>query len=68
MIHVSISEIVGMEGDVIRMQEIFEYDTEGEMDSDGRFKGVFKATGIVPKCVEKIRENGVKVNNDWFNG
>lgn len=64
----SISEIVGMEGDVIRMQEIFTYETEGEMDANGRFKGVFKATGIVPKCVEKIRENGVLVNNDWFNG
>ncbi len=64
---VSISEIVGMEGDVIRMQDIFVYDTEGEMDSSGKFKGEFVATGIVPKCIEKIRENGVKVNNDWFN-
>lgn len=64
---VSISEIVGMEGEVIRMQELFTYDTEGEIDANGRFKGDFKATGIVPKCVEKIRENGVVVNNDWFN-
>lgn len=62
----SVSEIVGMEGDVVRMQEIFTYDTEGEMDSDGKFKGVFKATGIIPRCIEKIRENGVSVNNDWF--
>ncbi len=63
---VSVSEIVGMEGDVIRMQDIFTYDTEGEMDASGKFKGVFKATGIIPKCVDKIRENGVAVNNDWF--
>lgn len=63
---VSISEIVGMEGDVIRMQEIFAYDTDGEMDSNGKFKGTFKPTGIVPKCVEKIKENGVGVNNEWF--
>ena len=62
----SVSEIVGMEGDVIRMQDIFTYETEGEMDANGKFKGSFKATGIVPKCVEKIRENGVSVNNDWF--
>lgn len=62
----SISEIVGMEGDVIRMQDIFVYDTAGETDSSGKFKGEFRATGIVPKCIEKIRENGVKVNNDWF--
>lgn len=63
---VSVSEIVGMEGDVIRMQDIFTYDTEGELDASGKFKGEFKATGIIPKCVEKIRENGVAVNNDWF--
>lgn len=62
----SISEIVGMEGDVIRMQEIFTYDTDGEMDSNGKFKGTFKATGIIPKSVEKIRENGVAVSNEWF--
>ena len=42
------------------------YETEGEMDANGKFKGSFKATGIIPKCVEKIRENGVGVNNDWF--
>jgi len=48
------------------MQDIFTYETEGEMDANGKFKGSFKATGIIPKCVEKIRENGVGVNNDWF--
>lgn len=63
----SVSEIVGMEGDVIRMQDIFTYETDGEMDSNGKFKGEFKATGIVPKCIEKIRENGVVVSNEWFN-
>lgn len=63
----SISEIVGMEGDIIRMQDIFVYETEGEIDASGKFKGGFKATGIVPKCVEKIRENGVSVSNEWFN-
>lgn len=64
---ISISEIVGMEGDVIKMQDIFVYETDGETDSNGKFKGKFKATGIVPRCVERIRENGVMVNNDWFN-
>lgn len=64
---VSISEIVGMEGDVIRMQEIYAYETNGEMDTDGKFKGEFRATGIVPKCIDKIKENGVVVSNDWFN-
>lgn len=63
----SISEIVGMEGDIIKMQDIFVYETDGETDASGKFKGQFKATGIIPRCVERIRENGVRVNNDWFN-
>ncbi len=63
---ISVSEIVGMEGDVIRMQDIFVYETEGSLDSTGKFKGEFKATGIVPKCIDKIRENGVSVDNEWF--
>lgn len=63
---VSVSEIVGMEGEVIRMQDIFVYETDGSVSTDGKFKGHFKATGIIPKCIEKIKENGVIVNNDWF--
>ncbi len=62
----SISEIVGMEGDVVSMQDIFVFQTEGQLDSKGKFKGEFKATGIRPRCIEKIRENGVPVNNEWF--
>ncbi|HZJ77284.1 MAG TPA: CpaF family protein [Clostridia bacterium] len=62
----SISEIVGMEGDVISMQDIFVYETEGKLDSTGKFKGKFRATGVRPNCLEKIRGNGVSVSNDWF--
>lgn len=61
-----ITEIVGMEGDVVSLQDIFVYETSGKVDSNGKFKGEFKATGILPKCVDKIRENGVVINNDWF--
>ena len=62
----AISEITGMEGDVIQIQDIFRYVTTGETDREGRFVGEFVATGIVPKACEKIRENGVTINNDWF--
>lgn len=62
----SITEIVGMEGDVVTMQDIFVFKTQGQMDSKGKFKGEFKATGASPRCIEKIRENGVAVNNEWF--
>ena len=63
---VSVSEIVGMEGDVIRMQDIFTYETDGELDASGKFRGEFKATGIIPKCIDKIKENGVSISNEWF--
>ena len=63
---VSVSEIVGMEGDVIRMQDIFTYETDGELDASGKFRGEFKATGIIPKWIDKIKENGVSISNEWF--
>lgn len=62
----SVTELVGMEGDVISMHDIFRYETDGSMDSKGRFKGRFVSTGIHPKCVQKIRERGILVNDDWF--
>lgn len=63
---VSITEITGMEGDVVQMQDIFRYQSNGDLDFDGKFKGEFVATGIIPKTAEKIRENGVMINNEWF--
>jgi pilus assembly protein CpaF len=62
----SITEVVGMEGDVISTQDLFVYETDGTLDNNGKFKGQFKATGIHPNCLQKIRENGVVVKNDWF--
>ena len=62
----SITEVVGMEGDVVSMQDIFVYETDGTVDASGKFVGKFKATGVRPNCLEKIRGNGVAVNNEWF--
>jgi pilus assembly protein CpaF len=61
----NISEVTGMEGDIISLQDIFVYEQEG-VDPTGRIKGRFRATGVHPKCVEKIKNNGVAVNDDWF--
>ncbi|MDP4120104.1 MAG: CpaF family protein [Bacillota bacterium] len=62
----SITEFCGMEGDVITTQDIFVYETSGAMDANGKFIGHFKPTGVHPKCLEKIKNNGVTVNLDWF--
>ncbi|NLI54204.1 MAG: CpaF family protein [Clostridiales bacterium] len=57
----SISEVVGMEGDVIVMQEIFRYEY-----GDGRSQGRFRSTGIMPRCCEKLAMNSVVVKDEWF--
>lgn len=61
----SICEITGMEGDIITTQEIFRYVVDG-MDNANKFIGHFESTGVVPHCSEKIKSNGVEVNNRWF--
>lgn len=62
----TICEVVGMEGDVITTQNIFTFETDGSMDSENKFKGKFVATGIKPKCADKIKINGVGISDDWF--
>ncbi|MBQ6268131.1 MAG: CpaF family protein [Clostridia bacterium] len=62
----SITEVVGMEGDIVSMQDIFVYESDGSVDAEGKFIGSFKATGVRPKSLEKIRGNGVSINYDWF--
>lgn len=63
---VSITEITGMEDDVVQLQDIFRYETDGNTDVNGKFIGKFVASGIIPKTAEKIKENGVMINNEWF--
>jgi pilus assembly protein CpaF len=57
---VSISEIVGMEQDVISIQEIFRFRRRG-VDKDGIIQGVTEATGIRPKLMELIAARGLAV-------
>lgn len=62
----NITEITGMEGDVIVMQDIFVLENTGQVDSQGKFKTRFKPTGIRPHCLKKITGNGVPINDEWF--
>ena len=52
-----ISEVVGREGNVITMQDIFVFQQEG-LDSEGRVTGYFTATGNIPHFVEMLRQRG----------
>src|SRR3954468_10238420 len=63
----SISEITGMEGDVITMQEIFLFEKLG-LNQDGKVIGRFRATGVRPKACERLKAAGVVLPPDMFEG
>jgi pilus assembly protein CpaF len=63
----SISEITGMEGDVISMQEIFVFEKMG-VSQDGKVIGRFRATGVRPKCCERLKMSGIHLPADMFEG
>jgi pilus assembly protein CpaF len=53
-----VTEITGMTGDVVAMQDIFVFEKQG-IDPDGRVAGRFKATGVSPKFAEKLKKAGI---------
>jgi pilus assembly protein CpaF len=55
----SITEIIGMEGDTITMQEIFKFDSKGADPTTGQIVGEFNPTGIRPKLIDKLFDMGV---------
>jgi pilus assembly protein CpaF len=55
-----ISEITGMEGDVVTMQDLFVFEHEG-FDEMGRIRGRLRPTGLRPKCYERILERGIRL-------
>lgn len=61
----SISEITGMEGDTISMQEIFQYERQGVQD-DGTVIGHFKPTGIRPRFAERLKTYGLHLPHYYF--
>ena len=62
---VSVSEVLGMEGDNITLQDIFVFQPDG-LDAGGRIKGSFVATGIRPKILKKFEESGIMIRDEWF--
>jgi pilus assembly protein CpaF len=61
----SLSELTGMEGDVVTMQEIFRYRQTG-VSPEGQVVGKFEATGIRPKFIEQVMSHGVSLSADLF--
>ena len=62
---INISEITGMEGDIITMQDLFRFEQQG-IDGDGRLRGEFVSAGLRPMCSEKLELNGIHLPMDLF--
>lgn len=60
-----ITEVLNMENDMILTQDIFKYVQEG-VNPQGKAKGKFVATGIRPKCIERLEECGIRLPNGIF--
>ena len=61
----SVSEITGMEGDMILMQDIFVFERRG-VDESGKVRGTFKATGIRPRFAERLAAAGCRLRAGMF--
>ncbi len=61
---VAITEVQGLEGDVVVMQDVFRYHQTGM--ADGHVEGYFSAAGIRPQCMERIEETGIQLPPDTF--
>ena len=61
----NITEIQGMEGEVITMQDIFKYEQLG-LSPSGKAYGRFMATGLRPSCLDSLRSHGVDLDLDMF--
>jgi pilus assembly protein CpaF len=62
-----ISEVIGMEGDTIVMQDLFRFNETG-MTADGYIYGKFVSTGIRPTFAEKLEIRGYQLPASWFTG
>jgi len=61
----SVTEITGMEGQVVQMQEIFAFHRT-HTTADGTVHGEFKATGLRPRCLDEMVRRGIAYDNGFF--
>jgi pilus assembly protein CpaF len=61
-----VTELVGMEGDVVTLQDLFLYDWGMGFDENGKAKGKLKATGLRPTFSEHLLNYGIELDADLF--
>jgi pilus assembly protein CpaF len=61
-----VSEVLGMEGDVITLQDLYLFDYGMGMDETGRSRGELKSTGIRPQFAERLGDHGITLEPELF--
>jgi pilus assembly protein CpaF len=61
-----ITEVDGMEGSVITLQDVFSFDFRAGVDDSGRFRGTLRSTGLRPHFAERLADRGVRVPREIF--
>jgi len=62
----AISEVVGMESDIITMQDLFSFDYSAGRDEQGRFRGSLRSNGLRPKFAQDLHDQGIELPADIF--
>lgn len=62
----AVTEVMGMEGDVIVLQDIYTFDFGAGLDEEGHFRGTLKPTGVRPSFSEKLSDYGIALEPQLF--
>ncbi|TWP52388.1 CpaF family protein [Lentzea tibetensis] len=61
-----ITEVIGMEGDVITLQDLFVFDYAAGVDEHGRFRGSLRSTGLRPTFADRLADHGITLPAELF--
>ena len=61
-----ITEVEGMEGEIITLLDLFAFDYRAGVDEDGRFRGSVRATGLRPRFLDKLTDRGIYLSPEIF--
>jgi pilus assembly protein CpaF len=63
---IALTEVEGMESDVITLQDLFTFDYGAGRDDSGRFVGHLRSTGLRPKFTEHLHDLGIELPQNMF--
>ncbi|TWT39963.1 putative conjugal transfer protein [Phycisphaerae bacterium RAS1] len=61
----NVTEVQGMEGDVITMQDVFKFEQDG-INPEGKAYGRIVSTGVRPQFMERLKSHGCRIDPEWF--